>query len=136
HAADEQLLRALGPGKPTLQLPALLSGGLLQYSAADLSDCQRRDKQVLIGLLRHPRDQRLRWHRLGDVADDVGVEKAPTHRSTLRPGVSGRFRSRSALTRGDRRNALRIPPFFDWSPEMVRRMAARIRAESGPSPES
>src|SRR5450759_3852949 len=70
------------------------------------------------------------------MADDIGVEKAPAHRSTLRPGVSGRFRSRSAPTRGDRRNALRIPPFFDCSPEMVRRTVARIRAESGPSPAS
>src|ERR1017187_9964153 len=132
HSAGEQRLRALRAGKPKLQFPALLSGRLLQYSAPDLSDCQGRDKQIRVGLFRHPRDQPFRWRRFGDIADDIGVEEAPAHRSTLRPNVTGRLRSRSAPTRGDRRNALRIPPFFGSSPEMVRRTVARRRAESGP----
>jgi len=34
HASGESRLRPLGAGKPTLQLPALLSSGLLQYSVA------------------------------------------------------------------------------------------------------
>jgi hypothetical protein len=54
----------------------------------------------------------------------------------LRPAVTGRLRSKLAPTRGERRNALRIPPFFGGSPEMAPRTVARIRAESGPSPAS
>jgi hypothetical protein len=71
---------------------------------------------------------------LGDIADDIGVQEAHAHRSTLRPGVTGRLRSRSAPTKGDRRNASRITPFFGGSPAMLRRTAARIRAESGSPP--
>src|SRR5262249_37993292 len=127
----EQRLRAFGAGKPTLQLSALLSRGLLQDSAADLRDGQRGDKQILVGLTSHPRNQRFRWRRLGGIADDISVEKVAAHRPTLRSAVTGRSRLRSAPTRGDRRNALIMPPLLGGSPEMVRRTAARIRADSG-----
>ena len=62
---------ALGAAKPTLQLPALLSRGLLQYAAADLVNRQRRGKQVLAGLLGHPHNQRFRWRGCGDSGDDI-----------------------------------------------------------------
>src|SRR5664280_215147 len=65
-------------------------------------------ERALVGLLRHPRDLRL-------VAGE-------------RPSAS------SAPTRGDRRRASRVPPFFGWSRATVARAAARLRAESGASP--
>ena len=132
HPAGEQRLRALGTGKPTLQLPALLSGGLLQNSAPDLSDCHGEeinrsssacsaihatsasDGAGLVTLLMMLVSRRLRL-----TGQPCG------------PASTGRLRSRSAPTRGDRRNASRMPPFFGGSAESVRRTVARIRAESG-----
>lgn len=74
YSTGEQCLRTFGAGKPTLQLSAFLSGGLLQDAAADLGDGQGRDKQVLVGLPTHPSNQRFRWRRFGGIADDVRVE--------------------------------------------------------------
>ena len=125
-----------GSGKPTLQFPALLSGRLLQDSALDLRDGERRNEQIRIGLFSQPSNQGWRRYGLRDIADDVCIEQVPAHRSTLRPDIGGRLRSRSAPTRGERRSALRIPPFGDGSPETVWRIAARIRAESESSPAS
>src|ERR1035437_1099457 len=132
HAAGEQRLGTLGAREPTFQLLPLLSGRLLKQSAPDLSDSQRGDKQILVGLFSHPRDERGRRRRFGDIADDICVEKVAAHRSTLRPATTGRVRVRSAPTRGYRRNALRMPPFLRGSPETVRRTVARIRTDSGP----
>jgi hypothetical protein len=86
--------------------------GLLQDPAPNLSDCQCRYEQIPVRLFRHPRDQVFRWHWFCDIADDIGIEEALPQRSTLRPWVIGRSTSKSAPTKGDRRNAARTPPFF------------------------
>jgi hypothetical protein len=130
---------AWGPSGPENQ-----RSNSLRFFPAGFSRIPRRISATVIeemnrsssALFRHPRDQVFRWHWFDDIADDIGVEEAPAHRSTLRPRVTGRLRSRSAPTKGDRRNASRIPPFFGGSVEMVRRTAARIRAESGSLPAS
>src|SRR5260370_40776236 len=53
----------------------------------------------------HPGDERLRGTGFDDIADDVRVEEIPRHRATLRPLVTWRATTRSAPTRGERRNA-------------------------------
>ena len=89
--------------------------------------------QILVDLFRHPSHEQFRRSRLGDVADDVGVEEITAHSSTLRPGSKRRAGAISAPTRGERRSASRMPPFLGGSPPSVRLTAERSREASGPA---
>jgi hypothetical protein len=76
------------------------------------------------------------YRGLGCSLDVTAViyQRRPLRRlAYLNADPNRRLRSGSAPARGDRRNAWRIPPFFDCSPAMVRRTVARIRGESGPA---
>src|SRR5262249_22950601 len=105
YATGKQRLRALRPREPLLQPLPPLPGRHLQYATTYLGDCQRRNEQVVVGLPRHPRGERLRRDRLRDVADDIGVEEIARHNSTLRPASGERLSSRSTPTSGERRSA-------------------------------
>ena len=111
HTAREQSGWSLWTREPSFKLIALATGRRLQHATPDLADGERRNEEVFVVLLSHPRQQRLGWFRFGDVADDVGVEKISGHRSTLRPASNGRGGMTSAPTSGERRKASRIPPF-------------------------
>src|SRR3546814_20450608 len=84
-------------------------------------------------LRRHPRQEQVRWLRLDDIADDVGVEEIARHRSTSRPSSRGRERSSSAPTSGERRSAARMPPGFGGSPAIDLLTVARSSDASGVS---
>jgi hypothetical protein len=78
-----------------------------------------------------PRQQRFRWLRLDDIADDVGIEQMARHSPIFRPFSRGRDRSRSAPTTGERRKAARMPPGLGGSPEIDRLTVARSADASG-----
>ena len=126
---------ACGPSGPANQFRGCCAScpRLLQDASADFGDRKRGDEQIVVLLRAHPSQQRIRRLRLYDVADDIGIKKVACHRSTLRPSSRGRLRSRSAPTRGERRNAARIPPAFGGSPATACCMVRRSCPASGPS---
>ena len=85
-----------------------------------------------ISLRGHPSQQRRRRRRLGNVADDVGVEKIPTQSWTSRPETRGRRAMASTSTSGDRRSASRMPPLRGRSAAAAWPTAARNNCASSP----
>ena len=122
-----------GPAEPLIQSVTFFTVRLLQDSTADFRNGQRGDEEVIVLLRPHPSQQRFDGSCFDDIADDVGIKEVARHRSTLRPSSRGRLRSRSAPTRGERRNAARIPPAFGGSPATACRMVRRSCPASGPS---
>ena len=87
HAAFKKRLRSLAAGKRSLEkahrvsCPSSLPGRHFQQAAPDFTDGERRNKQLFIRLLSHPRNNKgLRWNWLREVTDDVGIEQVPAHR--------------------------------------------------------
>src|SRR5690348_15668720 len=132
-APRKKSLRPLRPREPGIERIALPAARLFENPATNFRDRQRGDEQILVTLCRHPGQQRIRWLRLDDIADDVGIEKIMSHRLTLRPFSRGRERSRSAPTRGERRKAVRILPGLGGLPATAVLTAMRTFSACGPS---
>jgi len=111
HAATEQSLRPFGTGKPIIQLSAFLARRLLENTATNLRQAQRRNEQSVVRLVSQPFQHSLGWQRFRYLTDDVCVQQISRHRLTFLPATAGRSVIRSAPTRGERRRAARIPPF-------------------------
>jgi len=133
NATSKQRLWSLWPGEPRIERGTFPAMRLLPNAAADFCQGERGDEQILVTLRRHPDEQRLRRLWFDSVADNVGVEKIPRHRSTLRPASRGRVRSRSAPASGERRNAARMPPCLPDSPGTACCTVRRICPTSGPA---
>src|ERR1700677_1290259 len=67
----------------------------------------------------------LRWRGLGDVADDVAVERIEVQSSIVGPSILGRMRLRSTPTNGEPRNGAGMPPFLCGSAPIFRCNEAR-----------
>src|SRR5215470_10225144 len=80
YTSAKEGLGAFGSIEPHFEFSPLFPGWLLQYSAPDLCQTERGDKQGLIFLFSHPLNQSFRRKKLRGIANDIGVEKVARHR--------------------------------------------------------